>query len=382
MRGFNLKMMIGILLGSQLAFGAIQHGNQTIKGTLNVTGATTLGTASSTQFSADNLRLDGNTISTTNTNGDLTIDLNGTGSTIFADLTATTVPYLDSSKKLASSAATPTQLGYLANATSNICGINQTCTFTNKSFSGSVGLGVSASRVLVSDTFGNLATSVTSSAEVAYLNGLAATAGQVLYTDGSKITGVGIGTTGYVLTSNGSGAPAWSAPVAGSPPGAYRYIGTYPQSTSNYWSNTSGSYGEFTVVGTIPTISIQHNSGFTVTNAGSDRPGCAFTAPRTGTIRVTFIASVLPGQIAGSNSWALQLYEGTTATALAYISGGVTAQATTNAEWPVTLIGYLPVTISTSYDIRLRSATAGGSTFYVGASTVGNALNINLEYVE
>lgn len=76
------------------------------------------------------------TISTENTNGDLTIDMNGTGRMLFTDLTASTVPYLDSSKKLQSSSATDTQLGYLANATSNLCGINQSCILQNKTLDG------------------------------------------------------------------------------------------------------------------------------------------------------------------------------------------------------------------------------------------------------
>ncbi len=62
----------------------------------------------------DNVRVDGNTVSTTNTNGDLTLDMNGTGSVIFTDLTLSTVPYLDANKKLTSSSVTPTQLGYLS----------------------------------------------------------------------------------------------------------------------------------------------------------------------------------------------------------------------------------------------------------------------------
>jgi hypothetical protein len=134
------------------------------------------------QLDVDNVRVDANTVSTTNTNGDLTFDLNGTGSVIFSDLTATTVPYLDASKKLTSSAATPTQLGYLANATSNICGISQACTLTNKTltsptingatFSGSVGLGVSASRALVTDGSGNVAASAVTSTELGYSSGV------------------------------------------------------------------------------------------------------------------------------------------------------------------------------------------------------------------
>lgn len=68
----------------------------------------------------DNINLDGNTISSTNTNGRLDIDLNGSGTLRLVDLTATTVPYLDSNKDLRSSAVTPTELGYLTGVTSAI----------------------------------------------------------------------------------------------------------------------------------------------------------------------------------------------------------------------------------------------------------------------
>ncbi len=61
----------------------------------------------------DNIRINGNTFSTLNTNGDFTFDANGTGRPLFTDLTATTVPYLDAAKRLQSSAVTPTQLGYV-----------------------------------------------------------------------------------------------------------------------------------------------------------------------------------------------------------------------------------------------------------------------------
>lgn len=44
---------------------------------------------------------------------------------------------------------------------------------------------------------------------------LAATAGGVLYTDGSKVVNVGAGTSGQVLQSNGAGAPAWATPSGG-----------------------------------------------------------------------------------------------------------------------------------------------------------------------
>lgn len=48
------------------------------------TGAVALETPSADQLNVDNLRLDGNTISSTDTNGDITIDPDGTGDTIVA----------------------------------------------------------------------------------------------------------------------------------------------------------------------------------------------------------------------------------------------------------------------------------------------------------
>jgi hypothetical protein len=71
------------------------------------------------QINVDNIRLDGSTVSTTNTNGDLSLTPNGSGKVILSSGTASTVPYLDADKKIVSSAVTPTQLSYL-DATSSI----------------------------------------------------------------------------------------------------------------------------------------------------------------------------------------------------------------------------------------------------------------------
>jgi hypothetical protein len=77
----------------------------------------------------DNINIDTNTISTLDTNGALVLAPNGTGPVRFSGLTATTVPYLDASKNLTSSAVTPTELGYLSGVTSAIqTQINSTAT--------------------------------------------------------------------------------------------------------------------------------------------------------------------------------------------------------------------------------------------------------------
>lgn len=84
------------------------------------------------ELDVDNIKINGNTISTTDSNGNLIIDLDGTGKLELPDLGASSVPYLDSNKRLTSSSITPTELGYLSGVTSSLCGINQSCTLTGK----------------------------------------------------------------------------------------------------------------------------------------------------------------------------------------------------------------------------------------------------------
>lgn len=98
-----MKYIIGMLFASAIAYGATNWGNLTVKGNLAVTG-TQLFTGASTFTAAPT----------------------------FSAGTATTVPYLNGSKVLTSSAVTPTELGYLSGVTSSLCGINQSCTLTGK----------------------------------------------------------------------------------------------------------------------------------------------------------------------------------------------------------------------------------------------------------
>ncbi len=75
------------------------------------TGAVNLETPAADQLNVDNIRLDGNTISSTDTNGDITLDPNGTGDTVIASGSVgigTDAPttYGDSNTKLA--VVTPT----------------------------------------------------------------------------------------------------------------------------------------------------------------------------------------------------------------------------------------------------------------------------------
>lgn len=167
----------------------------------------------------DNIKIQGNTISTLNTNGNLTFDMNGTGKPLFTDLTATTVPYLDGSKLLQSSAATPTQLGYLAASGSNLCGISDSCTLTNKTLSGASNTFSNIGYSSLVLTGGIVNADVSGSAAIAYskLN----LAGSILNADVNSSASIARskfanGTANRVVVNDGSGVMADAAAITAS----------------------------------------------------------------------------------------------------------------------------------------------------------------------
>lgn len=150
---------------------------------------------------AGNIQLSGNTVSTTNTNGNLTIDLNGTGKTIFADLTASRVPYLDSSKQLTSSIITNTELEQLSGVGSLVCGKSDTCTLANHTLTSPIisganfnfGFASNTNRlVLPTDTTTNLDTYTDTAGLLAYDS----TQQKPVYNNGSGWIAVGSGAGG------------------------------------------------------------------------------------------------------------------------------------------------------------------------------------------
>lgn len=172
--------------------------------------------------------------------------------------------------------------------------------------------------------------------------------------------------------------------VGNSNPGLFHYSSYYPMSGINYWSNANTSFGDFTVVGSIPAPTVIVNSNFgTVTKATSDLPGLnVAAAPRTGTIRVTCIISYIPGLQAAANNWALKCRESVTSTDIAFTAGGITTNSVVNEMTTATLVGYFSATVGTAYNFKLQSLTQAG-TFYVGGYAVSNTsqLQINLEYI-
>ncbi len=248
------------------------------------------------------------------------------------------------------------------------------------------------------------------------------TTGDMIYSpSGATSQRLAIGSTGNVLTVAG-GVPAWAPPatagtvtsvamtvpsflsIGGSPitssgtlavslsgtalpvanggtgrTSSVYYNGYYPGSASNYWTLTSSTYADFTVVGSIPTISIAQGAGLTVTNAASSLPGIAFTPAVTGVIEITALISLTPGTIGTAVVWDTQLYEGNTATVIDQFGVNTANNLVSNAE-QIIVSGFFAVTASTAYSFRIRAKTSA-STLYIGAATNDSCLAFKVRYV-
>lgn len=164
----------------------------------------------STKF-ADGITL--NSITTLGTNGDLTINPAGTGSVLLPDLTADRVLYLDGSKKIKSSSTSLATLGYLDIASSLTTLLAAKAPTASPTFSGVVNIGTTIAGLVRASGAGAL--SISSSIAVNEGGtgnvGIGTSAGGVVYFDGTKMMNSGPGTSGYVLQSNGTSSPSWTA---------------------------------------------------------------------------------------------------------------------------------------------------------------------------
>jgi len=125
------------------------------------------------KLDVDNIRLDGNTISSTDTDGNIVLNPNGSGNVNLPDLTVDTVPVVDSSGDLISTSVSQTELELLNGVTSFITE-SSTSTFTNKSIDSD------------NNTITNIVNADIKAAAAIAVNKLAAlTASRAVETDGS-----------------------------------------------------------------------------------------------------------------------------------------------------------------------------------------------------
>ncbi|CAB4150065.1 hypothetical protein UFOVP558_70 [uncultured Caudovirales phage] len=164
-------------------------------------------------------------------------------------------------------------------------------------------------------------------------------------------------------------------------PGEYVYSSYYLGSISNFWQRTSASYGDFTMTGTVPAATPLTNSNFgTVSMATTTQPGATFVAPRTGRIKITMNAMVLPGQNAGAGTASIRLTESVTSTMIAYCSTSITGNASSNAIIPCTLVGFFDATFGVTYNFKVQGAIGTG-TIYLGAANMEQTLGMTFEYI-
>lgn len=201
------------------------------------------------------------------------------GNLYLSSLTANTVPYLNGSSALTASSTTPTELGYVHNVTSSLCGINQTCTLTNKTIAAGSntisGLTNSSLSGAAAITNANLASvsnntiksnisgsggvpsdnSVTSVLDSAF----SSTQGAVLYRGASSWSALSPGSNGNILTSGGTFAnPSWQAPAGATP------VWNYVTKNSNYTATVNDYISASGATTTITLPTAVGNSGKTI----------------------------------------------------------------------------------------------------------------------
>lgn len=188
---------------------------------------------------------------------------NGSGNVVMNQCTATTVPIIDASKNLVSSATTPTELGFVHNVTSSLCGINQTCTEINKTINGS------------SNTFSNIPLSTAVTGTLAIANGgTGQTAANAAL---NALLPTQTSANGFVLGSNGTNS-SWVSPPSG---GSKNYLSAYTASLSSGVANAGNGNAE---LGAITGWSLGHVA--TITN-GLPSGTITFGSGAAGTLSLT-----------------------------------------------------------------------------------------------
>ena len=180
----------------------------------------------------------------------------------------------------------------------------------------------------------------------------------------------GGGTTSF-LRSDG----VWSIPggSGGGIPQNLYYSGNVPNSSTNYWSHsTGGSYTNMTVVGTPVLNTYIDGGGFDalspITTPTGNIPGIQFVAPRAGVVMIVMT-------ILATATAAFQLVETNTNEVLGY------SENFNSGYGMVTIVGYLSCSYNSTYQVVVK---ANGTTYIGNATTAAvsvPALSIQMNYI-
>lgn len=207
--------------------------------------------------------------------------------------------------------------------------------------------------------------------------------GQTTYTNGQLLIG---NTTGNTLTkstltagtgisiTNGGGSITIAA--TGSTNSA-QYSGYLsPAAASDYYTTGSTSYANFSENGTAPTLIEQYNNNFGTVTKISTLPGITFTAPYTGNIYACASVMIEPGVTSSAD---VRLVFGGTPTVMQV---GSVSQGLAN-ETNMSICGYMAVTASTSYDLKIQGKVGGSNNaMFIGGFAGESIVSFNMHYIQ
>ena len=192
--------------------------------------------------------------------------------------------------------------------------------------------------------------------------------GSIIYSNGSALLATGAGTTGYVLTSAGSGQPTWSAPATVTLVTGGTGI-TVVNGTTTPQVSVSAGYTGGSNIATVGTITNGTWHG-TVLELGYGGTGVALTAKSGGIVyssssSLGIIDAGSPGMVLTSNGTSLPYWTVPTTGTLTGISAGSGITVTGSSPVPT-------VSVSTTYGGGTSIATLGTVTQGTwNASTIG-----------
>lgn len=273
-----------------------------------------------TQVAVDNITIDGNTISTTNTDGNLDVDLDGAGEFSINSTVGITAIIDDDSMATATAKNVPTAESVVAYVASGATVVSATGTLNQISVNGSdtvaqtgaCTFGISATYAGQASitTLGTITTGTWNGSLIPLAYGgtnanLTADNGAIVYSDASKLQLLAsTATANQVLLSGSSGAPSWSTatyPATAAGTGTLlRANGTNWAASTATFANTYGasellySNGANTVVGLTTA-----NNGVLITSAGGV-PSISSTLPAAVQANITATGTVATGTWNGS----------------------------------------------------------------------------------